>query len=197
VSERPKNLRLERVGKTVDMMVTMHSKLRDELAAKALRLDLIRLLLSVAVGATVFADPDVFGPVGWGETGGRWLVGGLACLTFFLSLATWRADWRGRANAHRSAARAYAVLKLQIADLFGRDADPDSGEVQRLLERYRGIGEQHAAIPEREFARLKGHHLSKVLLSRLLDRHPGASVRVLKLRTSIKHTMRALRSLES
>ena len=170
---------LESRHRVSDMMVSMHAELRDEYSRRAMALFSVLTLSSIVLTAFVFADPAVLKWLPWGSTASRVTIGVLAITTFFLSLVAARVDWRGKADAHASAARGFVEVKHEAADLLGRFDEATESEINRLFRRYGEIGRLHVPVPENRFPDLKGRHLTKVLVSRFLDKHPASSVRLL------------------
>ena len=186
---------LERVRRVSDMLVTMHCELRDSLGRRALALDCLLLLSSILLVALVFVDPAVFNWMPWSSMASRVTIGVLGIMDTFLALLLSRVDWKGRSEAHRLAAEAYSQVKLECIRLQRVTEDRTPYNVERLLNSYSELGRTHVAVPEGKFLALKGKHYTKVLISRYLDRYPGASVPWLRLLIWLRHTRVAGRAI--
>ena len=108
----------------------------------------------------------------------HWLVPSLT----FLSLVIFRVDWKSKAELHKRAAEAYSHIKLECQELLMTFNTASDTEIQKLLIRYRDLGEICVAVPEGSFLRLKNKHKLKVALSKYLDDNPGACLLLLKLK---------------
>ena len=62
-----------------------------------------------------------------------------------------------------------------------------------MFLQFEEIGTNSIKVPDSKFVSLKSRHLLKKQLSHILDRNPAASVRLVKLRLFVRHTLRALR----
>lgn len=188
----PTQLALERDRRyrVADTLTTAHSLLRDHYVRRAILLDLIVLFSSIVIAALAFVDPKLLLWLPWSSDSSRIAIGVLAIVAFFASIFAWRVDWKGRADAHDRAASAYAKAK------FGLDTihpEMDGQDVARVFLQFEEIGTNSIKVPESKFVSLKSRHLLKKQLSHILDRNPAASVRLVKLRLFVRHTLRALR----
>ena len=179
------NLRheVERIRRVSDMLTSIHSMLRDEYSRKATVLDCALFGSSIILAALVFVDPLLLGWLPLSATGSRILLGAFALVTFFLSLVIFRVDWKSKAELHKRAVEAYANIKLETQELLTTFDSISDTEIQKLLVRYRDLGQICVAVPEASFLRLKRKHRMKVAISKYLDENPGASLCLLRLKT--------------
>ena len=98
--------------RVADMMVTMHSILRDDYGTRAIFLDCVIFASSIVIAALAFFDPRLFEWLPFKNDVTRVAIGVVAIITFLASILSWRVDWKGRANAHGRAAAAYAGAKF-------------------------------------------------------------------------------------
>lgn len=173
---------LQRIRRVSDMLTSMHSVLRDEYSRKSTVVDCALFASSIILVALVFLDPVLLGWLPLDPTGSRILLGVFALITFFLALVVFRVDWKSKAGLHKCAAEAYANIKLGCQELLTTFDSAGDTEVQKLLVRYRDLGQICIAVPEASFLRLKKKHKIKVALSKYLDEDPGACLLLLKLR---------------
>jgi hypothetical protein len=173
---------LERVRRVSDMLISIHSMLRDGYSRKSTAVDCALFASSIILAALIFMDPLLLGWLPLSAIGSRVLLGAFALVTFFLSLVTFRVDWKSKAELHKRAAEAYANIKLETQELLITFEGINDTEIQKLLVRYRDLGEICIAIPEASFLRLKRKHKMKVALSRYLDENPGTCLLLLRLR---------------
>jgi len=173
--------------RVVDMMLSMHSLLRDRYRRDGLIADLLLLFFSLVLNAFVFLDPSILDALRIGHDASRIVIGVSSILLLFLSLVIWRVDWKERAQAHAQATDTLAKLKLDCRTVL--KASPVSADLAReQAHTCTLILTTLPKIPERDFIRLKAAHKRKVQLSRLLDAYSGTPVWVLRLRMMWRDT---------
>jgi hypothetical protein len=188
--QAPELERLRQELRVTDMMLTMHSILRDRLRRKALLLDLIILAGSAVMCATSFIDRAVLESstaIGLSVAGVRGIT---AVSLFVVSLFSLRLDWKERAGRHSKACEALARLKSGIRAWIGRG--PLSGGEGTASSRepdYQAVMAQIEPIPESRFVALKAAHKRKVILSRMVDEHPAAPIWFLRVRLFARDTI--------
>jgi len=173
---------LQRIRRVSDMLTSMHSVLRDEYSRKSTIVDCALFGSLIILVALVFVDPALLGWLPLSASGSRILMGVFALITFFLSLVVFRVDWKPKSDLHKRAAEAYSRIKLECQELLMTFNTASDTEIQKLLVRYRDLGEICVAVPEGSFLRLKNKHKLKVALSKYLDDNPGACLLLLKLK---------------
>lgn len=189
-SELIKN-ELERIQRVSDMLVTMHSSLRDEYALRSALVHCLLFASSIILVALVFMDPALLGWLPLSATGSRILLGVFALVTFFLSLVIFRVDWKAKSELHKYAAQAYSLIKLDCRQMFGAFESATDTEIQKLFVRYSDLGRICIAVPENDFLRLKKKHKIKIAVSKYLDENPGASLLLLNLRIWFADTFKS------
>ena len=181
---------IKRRRRVADMMVTMHSALRDSYTRRATGLDALILSSSIAIAALAFVDPVLVEWLPWEIGVTRIVIGILAIVAFFASVMAWKVDWKGKADAHSRAASAYTKAKFGLEAIGGEGEERD---LESVLMQYEETSRNSVAVPESKFLGLKSEHLMKALVSRVLDRYPAASVRLVMLRMRLHHNFEALR----
>ncbi len=179
--EEQKN-ELERIRRVSDMLVSMHSVLRDEYSKKSTVIDCSLFGSSIILVALVFVDPLLLGWLPLSATASRILLGVFALITFFISLVIYRVDWKSKSELHKHAAETYSNIKLECQELLSTFETASDIDIQRLFIRYRYLGQICVAIPDSSFLRLKNKHKMKVAISKYLDYNPGTSLWLLKMR---------------
>lgn len=182
---------LQRIRRVSDMLTSMHSALRDEYSRKSTIVDCALFGSSIILVALVFVDPALLGWLPLSAAGSRILLGVFALITFFLSLVIYRVDWKSRSELHRRAAEAYSNIKLECQELLVTFDAATDAEIQKLLVRYKDLGQICIAVPESSFLRLKKKHKMKVALSKYLDDNPGAGLLLLKLKIWFADTFKS------
>ena len=175
--------------RVADMMITMHSTLRDRYRRRSVALDSVIFSSSVLIAALAFGDRSLVEWLRLTTESTRLAIGTVAIVTFLASLMAWMVDWKGKADAHDRAASAYTSAKFRLAPI---DASTGERDMEQVLLLYEEIARSTVPVPDSAFLKLKSEHLMKIRLSRLLDRSPGASIRCLKFRLRLRHTRKAL-----
>ncbi len=167
--------------RVVDMMLTMHSALRDRYSRRALAADLLLLLFSLILNALVFLDPSILDALGFSHDSSRIAIGVSSILLLFLSLVSWRVDWKERAQSHSQAADTLGKLKLDCRSAL--EAVPaDEQRIQQQANTSAWVLNSLQKIPEAQFITLKALHKRKIRLSQLLDTYPAVPILILRAR---------------
>jgi len=177
--------KLSKTGAITDMMCSAHANLRDRYSGRALILDIALIISSSFVAAHAFGTEEIRGFLSpFGLPYDLWL-GLFGLLVFAASIVQFRVSWKERASAHAKSFSIYTEVKHDIGRLLSSDSI-DHAKVEEVLARYALAGEAGTVIPENEFLRQKQKHKLKVFVSKHLDAHPGASVRLVKLKAFLR-----------
>jgi len=178
-------------------MLTAHSILRDRYARLATAVDVAGLAFSVVLCFFTFVDPALPRYFGAGDELSRIVVGFCAGAVFFVSLVQLRVDWKARSERHGKAVerlvRAKALYRRVKHELESVEGGT-KGDLVRAFQEGDALIEDIIPIPDRKFVRLKALHNRKVLVSRVLDRFPAASLPILRWVVWWRHTRGAVRS---
>lgn len=165
----------------IDMLLSMHSKIRDENQRLALLCNLFLLFSSVILGTFVFIDPDLLRFLRINPQVAQVIVGICSTVVFLISLIELRVDWKEKAERHSGACEVLAKLKADCRELLKVQSQPNP---QDIAEQCRKCAQSLASlpkIPDKRFHSLKAYHQSKIELSMLIDAHPGAPVWLLRI----------------
>lgn len=176
----------EREYRLLNQGLSMHALLAQEYSRKERVLSVSLLVVSAVLCAFTFAEDPVLRLLGASPAQVRLTLGVLSAVVFGLSIVKLKVNWLGISEAHADAARRLAALKMKYRQVHA-SLEPDKTHVWALLSReYAETSSALQPIEERQFARLKAHHATKVILSQLVDQHPGVPMFVLavKLRLS-------------
>jgi len=173
---------LRRRYRIIDMMLTMHSALRDRNLRCALAIDILLLSFSLVLCTTVFIDSEILSILKINPRSAKVVFGISSVMIFFLSLLSLRIDWKQKAEKHNSASEALSRLKSEYRELIKLNAEPNPQSIQKLTQAYNLILSGLPKIPESKFNKLKALHVKKVKLSKMISMHPGSSVLLLRLR---------------
>ncbi|WP_314948157.1 hypothetical protein [Bradyrhizobium cosmicum] len=177
---------IERIRRVSDQLCTAHAALSDRFNRRALLLDIVVLVLSALVTALAFVDPKLLHPGMLEALDPAFVVGVFGLVVFCLTLIQSKTDWRGRGEAHKRSFTMYAEVKREAGYLLASSSDIPPREFQRLAARYDMASDVGSGVPESEFLHLKQKHLTKVEISKLLDKKPGASIWLTKLKLLIR-----------
>ena len=177
---------IERIRRVSDQLCTAHAALSDRFSRRALLLDIVVLVLSALVTALAFVDPKLLHHAMHEAVDHAIVVGIFGLVVFCLTLIQSKTDWRGRGEAHKRSFTMYAEVKREAGYLLASSSDIPSREFQRLAARYDMASDVGSGVPESEFLRLKQKHLTKIEISKLLDKKPGASIWLTKLKLLIR-----------
>ena len=163
---------LKRIIGVSDMLVTMHSKLRDRYQFYSIVISLLILCSSIWLSSMVFVEPVIGKKLSpdWVEP--RIWIGILSLSTFFLALFQMTVKWREKGESHGNAAFLFNKIKKDAKILIGTSEDISKAEYSNLINRYHAISESTATIPESKFLSLKKSDKNKVALGKILDKHP-------------------------
>jgi hypothetical protein len=173
---------VERIFRVSDMLISMHSMLRDEYSRKSTNVDCSLFASSIILVALVFIDPLLLDWLPISAIVSRIILGVFALLTFFLSLVIFRVDWKSKSELHKHAAEVYSNIKLECQEILSNFEIASELDIQRLFIRYRYLGQICVAVPDNSFLRLKNKHKTKVAISKYLDNNLGTCLCLLKIR---------------
>lgn len=168
----------DRTIRVSDQSCTGHAILRDRYQWRSTCLDLVILIISACLLATVWIQPDIADKLTPFSLPREIWIGLLSLGAFCLSLVQLQVNWKERANSHN---HALATLSTYIKELRALRGSSDAHRIASALERYQAVTEPLRSIPESEFLRLKQRHLLKVAASKHLDKHPGSSLLLFRL----------------
>jgi hypothetical protein len=181
-SDKHSRKEFERIRRVSDMLCSGHADLRDRYARYAFILDISILALSTWIATLAFIDPKLAPFVTPFKLDPQIWTGVLGTIAFFLSILQLRVDWKGRADSHKRSLEVYAEIKRLTGNLLGSENELNNQECNDVLSRYYMATVVGASIPEREFLRQKKRHLTKIVISKVLDTHPAASIFILRIR---------------
>jgi hypothetical protein len=173
---------IERIARVSNMLITGHSNLRERYARRALLLDTTILAVSVWLTSVVFVEPRIGLTLTPFHLDPQIWIGLLSIVTLFLSVVQLRVDWKGQSDAHKRSADIYSKVKSDTRHLLEAKRAITREDAGQLLIQYDLSSDLGCSIPENEFLKQKGKHLTKVAISKFLDKHPAAWIPLLRLR---------------
>ncbi|MBD2074156.1 hypothetical protein H6F86_09680 [Phormidium sp. FACHB-592] len=171
---------LEHQHRIIDMMLSGHSKLRDDNHRLAVAVNLLLLCSSVVLSTLVFVDPAILSFLRIDSKVSQIVIGVCSTLVFLISLIELRVDWKEKAARHSQACEVLGKLKAECRELL-KSSQPDS---QRIADQCKLSAQMLSTlpkIPEEKFHSLKAYHQAKKELSKLIDLYPGVPVWLLRI----------------
>jgi len=172
---------LKRNFKVIDMMLTMHSILRDRNKGRAFVADLVLLTLSIVICTTIFLDPVVIRTLSVTQEIARIILGVCSIIIFIVSLVTLRVDWKEKAEKHNLASQTLIRLKAECREILDSDDQVSAERVDEQCRNFASILGVLPKIPESKFNKLKSLHIKKVILSRMIERYPETPLILLRM----------------
>lgn len=174
----------ERRRRVLDMMLSMHSRLRDSYGERARGLDIGLLVGSAVLTSTAFGDEVLRQWVDIPEHVLRVGTGTVAVVLVALSIVGLRVDWKRAEGLHARAVEELATLKA-LSRTDGQNED-------EFILQYDVVMQRIPAVPDKRFAALKAYHLRKVALSRSLDSAPFAPLWLHRWRLMVRDSNRVV-----
>jgi hypothetical protein len=184
----PETLRpeVERIRRVADQLSTSHASLRDRFAKRHFVIDIAVLLLAAWTASMGFADPRLASWLTPPHFDAQLWIGLLGSITFGLTLVQFKADWRGRSEAHQRSFAMYVEVKREASYLLANADEMSARDFQHLTDRYDMASDVGAGIPENDFLALKRRHKLKIAVSRALDEKPGSSLWLIKIKLILR-----------
>ena len=185
----------ERQYRTVDLLLSMHSSLREKYERRAFWLNTTQIGASMFLSVFAFVSDNVLESWGYHPEIARVAIGLSAILILLLSITEFRVDWKTVASRHSDAGKQLAELKALFRRRFSetRSAGEAPATLAELRTQYERTMEDLRPIPERRFNRLKAGHEFKRILSRRLSENPKAPWWFLRAQLRLEGVFVALR----
>jgi hypothetical protein len=171
---------LRRLGRTIDMMLTMHSVLRDRYKRKALIVDIVLFIASSLLLFASIVDLNLLSRLRLPVQDLSIFLKACSVVIFISSLVILRVDWKEQATKHGRACEALARLKSETRAVLLSDnsAIENYTKHQQLCSLTMN---NLWPIPEKQFHKLKALHFKKIELSKLISSHPGCPLWALRI----------------
>lgn len=185
------NEELDKQCKIIDMMLSAHSRLRDQYSFRSCFMDLVVFCSSLVLIAFLFLDPLILQYLSISQDLTRLVIGTSTIIISILSFVSLRVDWKQKGEQYRQTAEALAKLKN---DCYNLNFEIDESTVRAKKHRITTtINQLPVKIPENQFLMLKAFHKRKIELSKAIDQNPGASINVLRLCILLKSNCNAFK----
>jgi len=174
----------ERQMKVLNMMITAHSVLRDRYYRMSAIFENCLLVAAVILNALVFVDNKFITKFTMIAEDSQKLISGIASITVFtISVVLLQVKWKAKAENHLKAASQLFKLLQELREILQLvDSNEKNIQLTEFSIKYAQISSTLTQIPERKFNALKLIHYRKIELSKLIDKHPGSILLILKIR---------------
>lgn len=182
----------KRQRRLVGFYLSAHTSIAERMRRRHRALLAAIITLSVVATALAFADEDRHIDFFFRASLPVW-AGVLSALVFVLALLDLLMGWERIAAEHEEAVRRLDPLAALYRGVDIDDGERvDTGDLDVEGEYWRVLG-TIVRIPNRDFARLKGQHLHKIEVSKVLDGAKSALPIVVSLKLRWRDTRRFLR----
>lgn len=178
---------IERIRRVASMMITAHSILRDKYLTHSAFFENGLLIASAFLNAFVFIDEQLITQtIGISSSNQKLFIGFLSITVFAISIVLLQVRWKEKAKGHAIAADQYYSLMQESRRIISLADEANRNVVScKFIEKYAEVTSTLAKIPERKFNGLKLQHYRKIELSKLIDKHPGSVLFILRIKLFI------------
>ena len=152
----------------------MHHSLRDYYRRRATLAEIILLTASVIFLLTTFADSNFYNLLGLPTDSSKLILGLASAAAFLSSLILLLLDWPGKAASHKDSAERWFVVLALFRDARLEDGAWPMDLASKLSTAYSDVCKNSVNIPDNKFNALKVQYLTKVEISKMANKYPGA-----------------------
>ncbi len=171
----------------------MHFSLRDRYHFRSRFAEISLLTASVVFLVTTFASTNLYQTLGLPPELSRVVLGLASAIAFIFSLALLVIDWRGSAARHQDATKYWSEVIGRFRDTRLESGDWPEEVSDELSAGYAHASQSSVAIPDKKFNSLKIQYLSKIEVSKLAQKYPGAPGFLLWIIVRFKGSYAAIR----
>ncbi|MBS4026610.1 MAG: hypothetical protein KGZ96_13230 [Clostridia bacterium] len=124
----------------------------------------------------------------------RLILGVSSIAVFIVSFISLRVDWKRKAEQYGQAAAVLSEMKLDYKILRG--IKDEKVIIEKMQSVSKSLNNLPVKIPETHFLKLKALHKRKVALSKMVTKHPGASIFLLRIIVWLKSNYNLLKNLK-
>ncbi len=166
----------------LNLMITMHSELRDRYIFRSKLADIILFSSAAILNALVFIDYNFLQKFGLNKEYTQLLIGILSIVIFILSVIMLIVRWKEMSESHDKAASSLSKLLNDCRYILESEDEDRKKLIPRFFDQYKEVNESIVKIPSRKFNSLKSLHLKKVELSKLVSVHPNTPFYLLRMK---------------
>lgn len=183
----------ERQYQAVDLLLSIHSSLRDKHGRWSFWLNTFLIGISLFLCVFAFVGDDILELLVNQPKAARVIVGFFAVIVLILSITEFRVDWKASESNHANAASHLSALKAKYRKAFAESAGKNSRRNAQLTIEYDETMKILPPIPNRYFVQLKANHLFKANLSQRVSQNPNVPVWILRLQLRLQGCRAALK----
>jgi hypothetical protein len=177
---------LTHLKRVIETTTTSYGVLRDKYNVYARRMDLLILVLSAIMCATIFMDTNILLRYNIDPCTLRIILGSASLLVFILSIWQSNVKWKQKSNLYSKAFNDVLILRAKLRDMDKFGCEDDVESIKILCHQLTVELAKLPPIPDRQFLVLKAAHKRKVALSRYIDECSGMPYMIIWLSFSIK-----------
>lgn len=171
----------------------MHHSLRDYYRRRTTFTEIILLTASVIFLLTTFADSDFYNLLGLQADFSKLILGLASAAAFLSSLILLLLDWPGKAASHKDSAERWFMVLALFRDTHLEDGTWPMALASKLSTAYADVCKNSVDIPDKKFNALKVQYLTKVEISKIASKYPGAPHFLLWILVKFSATNKAVR----
>ena len=171
----------------------MHFSLRDTYRFRSRLAEIFLLAASVVFLVTTFATNDFYQILRLPPEESKVVLGIASTIAFIFSLALLVLDWRGSAARHQDATVHWSKVLARFRDTRADKGDWPEEISEELSEAYAAAGQISVDIPDKKFNSLKVQYYTKIEVSKLAQKYPGAPKFLLWIITRFRGSYAAIR----
>jgi len=177
-------MELERQKRVISMMITMHSILSSKYSRLSNFFEITLLIVSAVLNALLFVDTSFIARVTFINPVNQQLFIGIASvIVFAISIVLLKVNWKEKSEKHRKSSEQLFILLHECRTILNlSDEEEKSLQSEEFNKRYLQVINMLEKIPDSRFNNLKSAHYRKVELSKLIDKHPGGTLLILKIK---------------
>lgn len=173
---------LNRIERVVNMMITMHSILRDRFKRYSLIVDISLLVSAILLNALIFIDFKYLKPIFNDEISSKIAIGFFSILVFITSIVILTVDWKQKSENHSQAVKILFTLLSECRQIQSIEDESEKKSIASVFHnKYLESSNAIVPIPDKNFNKFKAIHLQKVELSKLISKNPGHPVILLRI----------------
>lgn len=173
---------LKRMKRVLNMMISMHSSLRDKYHRLSQTLNLTLFMSAIILNSLVFASSEHLMKLPLFNKNIELIIGLTSIVVFFVSILMLIVKWDQKSGNHEEAKNQLSHLLNECREMFNHPEKISDMQVIQYSKKYSQINSMLIAIPEGSFNRLKYKHLQKMALSKYISDHHKSPYIITRLR---------------
>ena len=173
---------IHRNKRVLNMMISMHSTLRDKYYRLSLAFKILLFTSSVILNSFVFADTEFVQEFGIAAPSIELSIGVASIIVFLVSIIMFVVQWDKKSANHEEAKKQLSHLLNEAREIISNSKNITEQEVKSFVQKYSQVNSMLVPIPEKKFNKLKHKHLHKVELSKYISKNPKYPYLLIRIR---------------